>query len=150
MGNAIQDEVRKMRMETFAATPQLTLGELIDQLRAIDITDDCEIEFAFGHMVPTMCDSWRGSYNELAIGYAHYNDVKTPPKAIDFIQHLEATVGTVFEGWKGGEYEMTQSTPVWAANPGEAPQTGVIGLHVLYNLNDKAWHIYIRTDYCEF
>lgn len=142
------------RDQSFADSPQLILGDLIDELEKCDLSDLSSgekkgIAFDFGSAIPTTVDSWRGSYAELAIGYRlsgydnddqHFSD----SYAVDFLEHLKSTIGKTFDGWKGGEYTMSKSTPVWVSNPGNAGSTAVVGVL------DAGWQIVIITAYCEY
>lgn len=49
-----------------------------------------------------------------------------------------------FTGWKGGEFTMDESTPVWVANAGNSGNTGII------DVVDDGWRIILMTAYCEF
>ena len=49
-----------------------------------------------------------------------------------------------FTGWKGGEFEMDESTPVWVANPGDSGNTGII------DVIDDGWRVIIMTSYCNY
>jgi hypothetical protein len=99
-----------------------TLGDLIDALK--QRKQDQSVAFDFGYFVPCYLGSWRGVYAHLAIGYANqgYDTVA------DFLRDLEKAVGADFQGWKGGDYVMTRSTPVWVANSGDANNTAVVGI----------------------
>lgn len=69
-------------------------------------------------------DSWRGSYDELAIEPS--ND---GPEPIDvLIQRTEDVIDSTFTGYKGGEYRMGIDTPVH------------IDYHGNYSNGDQAVH----------
>lgn len=36
----------------------------------------------------------------------------------EFYDILRDAVGTEYTGWKGGQFEMSETTPVWVANRG--------------------------------
>lgn len=141
--------VRSARAEQMKTSNQWTLGRLIAALREVDSTDDCYVSFAFGDFVPTTCDSWRGSYHEIAIGFEELVKWDSRPLLASFLSHLDSCVGKTFEGWKGGEYVMDESTPVWVANPGKSGRTGVIGIHEEKGPNGT-YNVVIRTDYCPY
>jgi hypothetical protein len=145
----IRDAVKAMRKATFERTPQWTLGQLIEALSKIDADEDCWVSFAFADFVPTTCDSWRGSYDEIAIGYDELEWEKRPMLK-DFLSHLRNCVGQEFTGWKGGEFTMHDDTPVWVANPGRSGNTGVVGIHQEVGANGKVYRVNVRADYCEF
>jgi hypothetical protein len=147
---SLQQMAKSMRKATFETTPQWTLGQLIEELASIAADDDCWVSFAFGNFVPTDCDSWRGSYDEIAIGYTVLERCENRPMLTDFLQHLRECVGKEFTGYKGGQYVMNESTPVWVANYGNSGSCGVVGLHVATGANGNAYCVWIRTDYCEF
>lgn len=121
----ILDNNRKIQL---ASTGQYTLGMLIAKLKEIQSNNTEEpnmgITFSFGNLVPDGLDSYRGYYNELAIGYA-YEDYQNQITVPMFIQELEAAVGQMFYGYKGGEYVMTENTPLWVSKYGDASGTYV-------------------------
>jgi hypothetical protein len=103
-----------------------------------------EIYFDFVNAAPTTLASYRGLYNELAIGYALTEDTPLSVKARDFLEDLKNSVGREFEGWKGGEYLMGLDTPVWVSNIGNVSSTAVTGV-----LNEPH-RIIILTEYTRF
>jgi len=120
LGNIMRNEVQRQRNEKMKTSPQLTLGELILKLEAVK-DKEVPIVFDFGLQLeqdikPTGVDSWRGSYNELAIGY----DTKGKEKVKTFLECLKEAIGKEFTGYKGGEFLMGKITPVWVANYGES------------------------------
>ena len=144
--------IRVARSKSFANSVQITLGQMIDEFESIELFDrenkpKCVI-FDFGAAVPTTLDSWRGSYAELALGYADYslNDDLSwdSVKADKFLKHLKSAVGKTFEGYKGGEFKMNRETPVWVSNYGISGSTGVIGVV------DIEYAIVIMTAYCDY
>jgi len=102
---------------------QMTLGQMIDVLERKDPTAD--VQFSFVGMVPTGVSSYRGYYDQLAIGY----ESKYPrPKVADVLTMLKDADGQTFTGYKGGEYTMDRDTAVWVANNGEVGGTGIIDI----------------------
>ena len=149
---SINKMVKAQRNYEFSKSYQLSLGQLISELENLDLKyDEKEMKsicFDFGSAIPTTLDSYRGYYDELAIGYTltgydnndnHFGD----KKADEFLKELKATIGKEFTGWKGGEYTMDENTPLWIANPGNAGGTGVVGVI------DVSWQIVILTAYIE-
>jgi hypothetical protein len=53
---------------------------------------------------------------------------------------LRAANGATFHGYKGGEYEMDDDTPLWVANHGNSGGTAVVGIR------EESWAIYIVTE----
>ena len=105
-----------------------SLGEFIEDLvlihRAAEQPADVCVWFDFGNLRPVEIDSWRGSYDQLAIGYgegftqtfgAERSDT---PVDILISRLLLAADGETFHGYKGGHYPMHKGTQLWVANYG--------------------------------
>ena len=111
----ISNYLRDNRSKTLAKSDQLTLGELILKLESISSSKHHQdhgqytVWFDFEDLFPTHFMSWRGSYDELSIGFA---DDGQPPKLNDFIKMAKAALQKKFEGYKGGEYFMSKHTPI--------------------------------------
>lgn len=147
----IDQKMKVIRTRRFNESNQWSLGQLIDALRDLAMSDTpCSVYFAFGSLFPTKCKSWRGAYDELAIGYSSYEQDDEPPFLDEFLAHLYNCVGETFTGYKGGEYIMTRDTPLWVANYGYSGNTGVIGIRVDRTPSGNPYAVTIRTDYIEF
>jgi hypothetical protein len=84
------------------------------------------LRYDFVYMHPTnRLDSYRGYYDQLALGYA--NEL-TNITVGDLKKMLEHSIGKTYTGYKGGEYTMYDSTHVWVANSGEAGGTAIIDI----------------------
>ena len=88
------------------AESQMTLGKLIDRLTELP-TDTVIKGFGDPH-------SYRGYYSDLAFSLSE-NDMTTS-YAIEMCQKC---MGEVFEGYKGGDFQMGRNTPVWIAEYGD-------------------------------
>lgn len=103
-GELIEAELREeaaQRSET-----HLTLGRLISYL-----------EHTADHPVPNLTHphSYRGYYSDLAF---EWKDGETSSKSL--LEVCKVLLGGgVLRGYKGGEYQMSHSTPLWVANWGE-------------------------------
>lgn len=151
---AIQAFLREQRNRTFASSAQLTLGEIIERLEKCGLTygendEPKQVDYDFGTAIPTYLDSWRGNYSELALGYklSGYDNneehfAKTTAESL--LSELKSAIGKEFTGWKGGEFTMDKSTPVWVANPGNSGNTGII------DVIDDGYRVVLMTAYCEF
>lgn len=134
----IKNVVREERQQRFDSSDQLTLGQLIDKIRLIIYNDlannsskhEAIVKYNFGGMFPNNIDSWRGSYDELALNFVDFYESEDRLTAAKFIELLEASVGKTFGGYKGGEFVMSRDTPIWMANHGHDGNTAVID--VLY------------------
>jgi hypothetical protein len=84
---------------------QMTLGKLIDALAAVP--PETELQ-GFGEP-----HSYRGYYDDLA--FEKMGEKTTAGKALEMAR---ACMGEIFEGYKGGEFQMGRNTPVWLAKDG--------------------------------
>ena len=98
----------------------MTLGEIIFVLEKCDPTHN--VWYAFGSLRPDGLDSYRGVYSQLALGYAEEGD---PVNVADLLKECKEAVGKTFTGYKGGDFVMDKSTPVWISNYGKASETGI-------------------------
>lgn len=102
------------RQEAMKESEQLTLGELTLLFENVDDATK-PVVFDDGEYAPESLGSWRGSYRELAIRYGD-NGVDGG----EFIGMLREAEGNVYIGYKGGEFMMGTTTPIWVANRGES------------------------------
>jgi hypothetical protein len=103
-----------------------TLGGLIAALeRAAPVAD---VEYDFCYLAPTTLASYRGYYDHLALGWTQHGPAPYWPKVFELLAILKAADGATFKGWKGGQYRMRATTPVWVANRGHAGGTGIVGV----------------------
>jgi hypothetical protein len=142
MGNAKAQEVG-----------QMTLGSLRDALRALPPETPIVLDGPGSH--PTSLASYRGYYERLAIGWGntHYTEtqlvnggpafdspftgyyspgapdveIRHPATAADLIQALDIADGEVFDGYKGGQFQMNSDTWLHVANYGDVGPA-VVGL----------------------
>jgi len=145
----INKMVKLQRENTFLKSNQLSLGELIQEVEKSGLKDKDgnpkEVYFDFGYMQPIGLDSWRGSYDELSLEYSEDETDKTYYwDAEKLLSELRSAIGKEYTGYKGGEYTMSESTPVWVAKYGMSGNTGVVGVL------DDGWRLIIITAYCEF
>lgn len=92
---------------------QLNVREALALLDALP--QDVRIQFATG-IYPGSLDSFRGWYEDLAVGIA------TPiaaPTVRTFASSLRAKIGTIITGYKGGDYLVTPDTALWVAQWGD-------------------------------
>lgn len=138
------------RNERLANSPTLLLGEL--KLKLELVKDKSKpIVFDFNDMKPAGVDSWRGSYQELAIEYseqgggrASFHDpdgkldeagwpmVKTiplqeAPSTADFLKIITTVIDKTMEGYKGGDFKMHKGVAVYVSNYGESSVPGYKG-----------------------
>ena len=115
------------------------LGELIEKLTQMDktkiINQNKLVWFDFCDLVPTTLDSYRGYYEDLAIGWSRDGEITVT----DLLARLRECVGKMFHSYKGGTYVMDLETPLWVANCGSSHSTMVVGVH------DLGYSIIIET-----
>ncbi len=92
--------------QTERATSQITLGKLIAALEAVE--DQSRPVCGLGSP-----ESYRGYYVDLAFD-PHEDDRPVS----EVLAAARACMGRVFQGYKGGDYLMGESTPVWSATYG--------------------------------
>lgn len=104
----------------------MKLGELIDAMKTQK--QDAAIRIAAPiDLAPTRLDSYRGYYEDLAIGFEPPTEWNTPTVG-EFLLELEGAIGKTYCGWKGGEFLMGEDTIVWVATVGESSGARVRGV----------------------
>lgn len=119
--------------------PQLTLGEFIKKLE--EQPQDNEIMFDFVYFKPVGIHSYRGYYHQLAIGYTVDSDYQ--PKVGDILKLCKDAVGKCFTGYKGGDFLMTEKTPLWVSNFSEVGDTAIV------DVIDAGWKSVIETRFLD-
>lgn len=104
------------------AGSEYNLGRLIEDLEKCDQEliikfDDCKKPLEF--------DSWRGSYDCLSLTYETQDwrsddDDFFTIKVKDILHKAKEALGKEFTGYKGGDFIMDKSTPIYVANYGES------------------------------
>jgi len=149
MQDIIANAMKAKRADDMLTSPQLTLGELILKLEAIP-DKKLPVIFDGRKYFPTGIDSWRGSYCELAINYST-TSVHMTVKG--FLNILRNTVGRILIGYKGGDFMMGKTTPVWVSNYGESwgfKSDGDIHSQAVTNIFKAKGYIVIRTKAIEY
>lgn len=116
---------------------QFRLGTLIDRLGAID-DQSLEVRFDFGYNRPVCFESWRGLYAELALTYSEEYGTQHVTVSGLLAMAKEAD-GEVFEGYKGGDFQMGRETPLWVANYGNANNT------IITDIEQFGWWTCLHT-----
>lgn len=100
----------------------MTVGEIVAVLRRKD--PGADVSFDFVYFRPMSLHSYRGYYEQLALGYGNEGTATVG----DVLGWFEDAIGKTFTGYKGGEYTMGTDTPVWVANHDEAGSTAVVDI----------------------
>ena len=135
----LNNAVAAQREEELKNSPQLTLGEIICKLEALE--PETSVVFDFANVVPISLDSWRGSYDELAI---EYGPSSSALRVDAFLEMLREAIGKTFIGYKGGDFVMGRRTPVWVSHYGEGERRAVI------DVKNDGYRIVIVTEILEY
>lgn len=117
---------------------RLNLGQFIEVLEKRP--SDQGVMFDFGGCVPTGWDSYRGYYDDLALGFSGEYGANGLTLA-QLIDNSKRCIGKDFTGWKGGEYAMDAYSRIWVANPGNTSDTIITGVR------DCSWWTVIATEW---
>jgi hypothetical protein len=97
----------------------LRLGAFRDALQAMP--DDAQVVYDFGGFAPTTFASYRGFYDDIALGFTDaYDETMTADK---LARMATETIGQAFHGYKGGEFVMDESSRLWVAEWGRTSGT---------------------------
>lgn len=124
---------------------QMTLGELIEAMRVhARNSPDRVVRFDFVHFQPDGFHSYRGYYDQVALGYAwpgHNPDGRDREDVTTgrFLDECKAAAAATFHGWKGGDFQMSEATPVWVARPDESGGTAIVAVR------DDGWCLRLIT-----
>jgi hypothetical protein len=111
----------------------MTIGGVLEKLRAC--AKDKEVRYDFCGLYPTKLCSSRGFYDEAAIGF----DVNVVTVE-EMISDLECAIdGRTFTGYKGGEYEYTEETPLHVDEYGRWTDTRI------KSIKEGEFYCYIKT-----
>lgn len=119
--SALMKQVDDARKAEFEQTEQLNLGRFIEALRAV--RQDLVIVGPDRHN-PSRFISWRGIYAELALDYPG----KESMTVAELLNHAEKADGSTFTGYKGGDFTMDRSTPVWWDQYGVGDHDAIVGV----------------------
>jgi len=106
--------------QTVRSNYHLTLGELIKALK--EFPAECPVECDEGSH-PGSLSSYRGYYCDLAIEPSHHLVT-----CAELLERCRLALGNEFEGYKGGEYTMTEKTPLWLSHYGTNSEVAIIGV----------------------
>lgn len=130
----------------------MKIGAVIEKLEKCK--PDARVFYNFGYICPTCIDSWRGSYDEPALGYrvAYQsplkNDEGEPPTVKELLAELKGAIepGNFFCGWKGDDsYSFNADSELHIDNGGESTGTELIDVinrgykAVLIARENKEW-----------
>ena len=108
---------------------RLSIGDLIRRLEDLPKKNQT-VEFDFCGVAPTTIRSSRGYYGNPALGWAPtgYSGEHQAPTVSELIEVLKNALTHSHEGWKGGDYEYSMTSPLWVDNPGDWSSTYIVDL----------------------
>ena len=92
--------------------PYIDLSGIIARLEREDPERVLSIGFANPH-------SFRGDYCDLAF------EPRQNIRVGDVLDAARSALGTTYEGWKGGDYEMSEHTRCWIAYRGDSSDNAI-------------------------
>ncbi len=95
-----------------------TLGSLIKALEEIE-DKTSYISFDFPGVYPTTLASYRGYYEDLALGYEVGYSAGNNTTVQKLLDEARLCIGKTYTGWKGGEFTMDEDSTLWVSNQGE-------------------------------
>lgn len=115
----------------------LTLGALISKLK--DFDQSKEVQFDVGGY-PDSLHSYRGYYSDLA-----FSATEKVVSVGDVLIEANKALNTAFQGYKGGDYLMTESTPLWKSEYGTSGENEAI-MNII-EMNEKVILITKKIEY---
>lgn len=85
-----------------------------------DLDPETFIRFDFGGLIPCGYHSYRGYYEDCAIGFGQGEML-----AGEYALELKSMLGKPLYGWKGGEWKIHKKTSLWVSG-GPSECTGTI------------------------
>jgi hypothetical protein len=101
---------------------------------------DLPVQFDFCNCRPVTVSSWRGIYAEPTIGWSTEGETTVD----QFLTELNlATSGKIYEGWKGGDFQYDDNSPLHVDNPGRYTLTEIVAVEV------TEWDVILHTRYSD-
>jgi hypothetical protein len=115
---------------------QMSLGELVARLEAG--VDKSKVVLVGEGMYAQTFHSYRGHYDHIALSYAA--DASMARLVVEILRDAAAAIGSMLEGYKGGEFKMTRLTPVWISPYGKSSRMGLVAVE------DNLDHVLLRSE----
>lgn len=118
----------------------ISIGQFIDLLEKQN--PSYPITFDFCDFVPMNFDSYRGFYDQLALGYSDDHSQKVTVATL--LEKAKDAQSQTYTGYKGGSYQMTPETPLWCDNWGRSTGTAII------DVVDCEYYVKIITQHIKY
>lgn len=135
--DAMEKIIKRQTRDMCKAFGIISLGKLIRELE--QCKEDSDVRFDFCYFYPGELMSYRGYYDHLA-----FSPEETQVTVKDVLKECREANGGTFEGYKGGDFRMDDSTPVWVSPYGSSSGTGIVGVREL-----EYGYVILETAYCE-
>lgn len=106
---------------------QMSLGELVARLEAV--VDKSKVVFVGEGMYAQTFHSYRGYYEHISLSYDA--DASMARLVVEVLRDATAAIGSMLEGYKGGEFMMTRLTPVWISPYGASSRMALVAVEEL-------------------
>lgn len=103
------------------------LGDLINALE--EINPEYQVYIKPYNLRPTGFDSYRGYYEDLSLTY----DCDSDCMVKDLLKWAKNTINKKLLGYKGGEFLITENTPIWISNYGQVTGMKLTSLEVPFD-----------------
>lgn len=107
----------------------LTLGGLIQTLE--NVPPEILVSFDWNDQSPRSLESYRGYYSDLAFEWGNH-----PITAGQVLTLCRYVLGMTLTGYKGGEFLMDATTPLWASEYGERSGLAIVDITTLFAGHD--------------
>lgn len=103
----------------------LTLGDLVDALAKADPSMPVIYDM-MEQAAPSAPQSYRGYYCDLS-----FPPSPAPITVNELLTEAKDALGSTFEGYKGGDFEMHSGTPLWASPYGSANGIAIMDAKII-------------------
>lgn len=113
-------EVEKLKRER----DNYNLGNLIEDLSKYP--ENASVVIGPFNLYPTEFCSYRGYYSDLSLDYTleRFQGLNCG----QLLEKAKESVGKVFQGYKGGDFEMTKHSVIWLSNYGSSTDVILTGV----------------------
>lgn len=126
----IWNNISKMQSK-LRATDMITLGEFIKELEKYP--RDWSIIIEPFSLIPDYFCSYRGYYEDLCLTYTADWEYGEKVTVGDILDKAKNAVNKEFAGYKGGEFLMTEDTPLWVSKDYSCTGVTIAGFERVYD-----------------